>query len=67
MMHSIKVSDKNYNRLRELQGPRETYNDVVGRLVFIRDTIAAVGDTLGPSHYLMRRPDSVEETAVAVD
>lgn len=56
MTHCVKLSDKTYNRLRELQGPRETYDMVIGRLIFIRDTIATVGDTLGPSHYLRERP-----------
>lgn len=33
MSHSIKINDKAYNDLREMQAPRETYNDVVSRLL----------------------------------
>lgn len=67
MDRTIKLREDVYNRLEEVRGKRETFSEAVGRLLFIRDTIAGVADTLGPSHYLMRRPDSVEETAAAAD
>ncbi len=35
MSHSIKVQDKEFEELQKIQGPRETYNDVVSRLLDI--------------------------------
>ena len=33
MSHSIKINDQNYQDLQKIQGPRETYNDAVSRLL----------------------------------
>ena len=33
MSHSIKVDDKTYRTLQEIQGSRETYNGVIARLL----------------------------------
>ena len=33
MSHTIKLQDKEFKDLQELQGPRETYNDVINRLL----------------------------------
>lgn len=65
MSHSVKVSDQVYTNLLRLQGPRETFSEVIGRMIFIRDTIASIGDTLGPAHYLMRIPEKPQETKEA--
>ena len=42
MSHSIKINDLTYNDLREIQGPRETYNDVVSRLLDIYKMLRGV-------------------------
>ena len=56
MSHSIKVSDEVYKRIQRLQGPRETYNEVVERCLSVVETVKGVSDQLGPSHYLQERP-----------
>ncbi len=33
MSRSIKISEESYQTIREMQGPRETYKDVVERLL----------------------------------
>lgn len=56
MSKPIKIRDDQYKRLQELQGPRETYADVLERLLKVFDTVSDVRDTLGPHHYLSQRP-----------
>ncbi len=48
MYHSIKVNDKTYHRLQELQAPRESYDDVIARLINLRDKIARADPDLWP-------------------
>ena len=54
--HSIKISDDVYRRLQRLQGPRETYSEVVERCLSIVEGVKGFTDMLGPSHYLKERP-----------
>ncbi len=42
MSHSIKLNDLTYDALREIQGPRETYNDAVSRLLDIYKMLRGV-------------------------
>lgn len=56
MSKSIKVSDQVYNRLLELLKPRETFSEVIQRVLKVYDTVSNVSDILGPSHYLQGRP-----------
>lgn len=56
MMHSIKVSDETYRKLRRLQGPRESYSKVVDRLLAIVEPLQEVKELIGPAHYLAERP-----------
>lgn len=37
MPKSIRIDDSNYNRLAERLRPRESFNDVVGRLLNVND------------------------------
>ena len=62
MSHSIKVSDDVYKRLQRLQGPRETYNEVVERCLRIVEEFQGISDRLGPSHYLKQRPKEEART-----
>ncbi len=56
MHHSIKVRDEVYDDLRRLQRPRETYNEVISRLLMIAKPLLEAARILGPSHSLMERP-----------
>ena len=62
MSRSIKVSETNYHRILNKQWPRESINDVIGRLLNVHDTIESVRDTLGPQHPLVG-PWASSETA----
>jgi len=48
----IRIHEDTYNRLEALRGKRETFNEVVGRLCSVMETIKAIPDTLGPNHPL---------------
>lgn len=56
MSKLIRVSDNVYERLRQLQGPRETYSEVIDRCLSTVEALKGVSDILGPSHYLKERP-----------
>ena len=53
---SIKVSKDVYERIQRLQGPRETYSEVVDRCLSIVETVKGISDQFVPSHYLQQRP-----------
>lgn len=58
---SIRIREVTYERLRSLRAPRESYNEVIERLLNVMETWRAVSDTLGPAHYLRReRPEEVK-------
>ena len=61
MSKSIKVSDKVYEELRELQAPRETYTEVIDRLLSTIRPLREASKFLGPSHYLKERPPCGKE------
>lgn len=56
MRYSIKVSPKVYEELRELQCPRETYSEVIERLLSVLRPIRDASTILGPSHWTKERP-----------
>lgn len=56
MSMTIRVSDDVYRRLQRLQGPRETYSEVIDRCISVVETVKGISDVLGPSHYLKERP-----------
>jgi len=55
MSKVIKVSDEVYNQLDGLKSRRETFSEVVERLLKVYDTIWDVSEALGPGHYLKER------------
>jgi len=61
MSKSIKVTDGVYIALEAIREKRETFSECVERLIKVYATIKGVSDTLGPSHYLMERPQGVKE------
>lgn len=62
MSHSIKVSDGVYITLEAIRGKRETFSQVVERLIRVYASLKDVSETLGPSHYLKERPrEEVEQ------
>jgi len=46
MLKSIKVEEAVYNKLDELRGKRETFSQVVGRLIVIKEGIAGLVNVL---------------------
>ncbi len=56
MPKTIKVEDRVYDKLVSLLEPRETFSQVVERLLRVYATIKDVSDALGPGHYLKERP-----------
>ena len=56
MSRSIKVSDQVFKELQELQEPRDTYSEVIARLIKITKELRGVSAILGPSHYHKERP-----------
>lgn len=61
MGKQIRVSDDVYERLQKLQGPRESYSEVIERAISIIEIIKDVPPMLGPRHYLRERPKEVKE------
>lgn len=66
MSKSIKVSEENYHKIQALLRPRETYSDVITRLI---STFEAAGELLivieGGLRYQESRRAKLEETAPA--
>ncbi|MBA7699768.1 hypothetical protein ES703_108471 [subsurface metagenome] len=52
MSKTIKVEDKVYHRLDELREKRETFSEVVQRLLDLHVMLTDVSKVLGPGHYL---------------
>jgi len=60
MSKSIKVSDEVYHRLMGMLTVRETFSQVIERLLEVYYKIESVSSTLGASHYLKRERDGTE-------
>ena len=56
MGKTIRVNDEVFAELQELQAPRETYSEVIERLLSTVRPLREVSAILGPSHYLKERP-----------
>lgn len=56
MSKQIRVSDTTYKELELLMQPRETFENVLRRLLVVYKEISDIKTTIGPSHYLMERP-----------
>lgn len=52
MRKSIKLEEQVYLDLERLMVSRETFSEVVARLISVYNTLKSVSDTLGPGHYL---------------
>jgi len=52
----IKVSDEVYGQLDGLKLRRETFSEVVERLIKVYDIIWDISEALGPGHYLKKQP-----------
>ena len=55
-MPTIRVSEKVLEGIQELQGPRETYNDVLQVLLSTYEVANQLTKTIGPAHYLRDKP-----------
>uniref|UniRef100_A0A6M3M3F6 Putative antitoxin n=1 Tax=viral metagenome TaxID=1070528 RepID=A0A6M3M3F6_9ZZZZ len=55
MGKTIRVSDKVYQELCEIQAPRESFSEVIARAVQAYITIRGIRDGLPASHYLQER------------
>ena len=60
MSRSIKVTDGVYNRLEDIMEVRESFSQVIERLLRIRDQVSSVRDTLGPAHPVVAGPRKEE-------
>lgn len=58
MSKTIKVNDQVYGELEQIRDKRETFSEVVQRLLKVFATLKEVSDTLGPAHYLREQRDS---------
>ena len=56
MSKTIWLKDETYNKLEALREKRETFGEVVERLIKVYDVIWDVSEALGPGHYLKERP-----------
>lgn len=52
MSKTIRLEDEVYNDLDEIREKRETFSQVVARIIRVYATIKDVSDNLGPDHYL---------------
>ena len=56
MSKAIKVDEQVYARLEELRDWKETFSQVIVRLLKVYDVLYTVRDVLGPGHFLRERP-----------
>lgn len=52
MSKTIKVSGETYGELEKLLTPRETFDGVVRRILYVYKQMKEISDDLGPGHYL---------------
>ena len=55
MSKSIKITDAVYERLQRLQGPRESYSEVIERALNAYEKIQGILDGLPASHWMQER------------
>jgi len=56
MSNTIRLSFEVYQKLDAIREKRETFSEVVDRILRVYATLKEVSDTLGPSHYLKEHP-----------
>ena len=57
--HSIKVNDDVYDRIQKLQGPRETYSEVVDRCLSVVEAVKGLTTRPKQARWLSSRPEEV--------
>lgn len=60
MSKAIKLQDRTYHRLEEVQEKKETFSQAIDRLLDLYTMMSDVSSTLGPSHLLKERPNKEE-------
>ncbi len=60
MSRSIKITDEVYQRIQRLQGPRESYSEVIARTLDAYETIQGIKDNIPATHFLQERPEKEE-------
>jgi len=65
MSKTIKIEDKVYQKLDEIRGKRETFSQVVERLLTIREGLAGIGTLLNLGHFQYRPESDVERDEAA--
>ncbi len=65
MTHSIKVSDEVFQTLRQLQKPRESYNEILSRVLAAYQVIQGIRDGLPASHWLQERPHDIAKDKIS--
>lgn len=65
MSKTIRVEKEVYDRLNKIRDWKETFSEVIERLLKVYETIHGMSEILGPAHYLKERPptDAREEAA----
>lgn len=56
MSKAIKITNEVYLQLQRHQSPRETYSQVIARLLKTYELLEGVRDGLPASHFLQERP-----------
>ena len=56
MSKQIRVSDEVYERLHEMQRPRETFSELVERLMRVYKSLFEASNLLGSGYHLTERP-----------
>ncbi len=64
MSKTIRVEEDVYRQLEELRDWKETFSQVIGRLLKVYTVIEKVSDTLGPGHYLKQRSSPHREAVI---
>ena len=63
MSKTIRIEDGVYIALEGIREKRETFSQVVERLIKVYATMKEVSDSLGPAHYLKGTALTLHETA----
>jgi predicted CopG family antitoxin len=64
---TIKVDDKEYQQLEEIKEKRESFAEVVARLLRLYVAVSETSKLLGPSHYLKNVEQYLANVKAAVD
>lgn len=67
MSKIVKLQENVYDQVTELMRPKETYSEVIERLLEVYETIYNVSQILGPGHYLKGDRSPGGKTAATVN